>query len=167
MNKLELSKVPVANTGMLIRKPAAEVFQAIMDPTITTQFWFTKSSGPLEAGKDVRWDWEMYNASTRVSVKAIEPHRRILIEWGGYSGRTTVEWKLTSLKDGTFLEVTESGWIGTGDELVKYATDSTQGFALMLAGLKALLEYGVRLNLTGDRYPARVIPSSRAKMKKS
>jgi hypothetical protein len=28
-----------------------------------------------------------------------------------------------------------------------------QGFTLMLAGLKALLEHGVRLNLTADRYP--------------
>jgi hypothetical protein len=31
--------------------------------------------------------------------------------------------------------------------------DSTQGFALMLAGLKAFLEYGVRLDLVRDRYP--------------
>ena len=39
------------------------------------------------------------------------------------------------------------------DELVKYVADSTQGFALMLAGLKAFLEYRIRLNLTADRYP--------------
>jgi hypothetical protein len=36
---------------------------------------------------------------------------------------------------------------------VQYAADSTQGFSLMLAGLKAFLEHGVRLNLVGDRYP--------------
>ena len=41
----------------------------------------------------------------------------------------------------------------TADQLVKYVADSTQGFTLMLAGLKALLEHGVRLNLVGDRYP--------------
>jgi hypothetical protein len=51
------------------------------------------------------------------------------------------------------VTVTESGFTGNGDELVKYVADSTQGFTLMLAGLKALLEYGVRLNLVGDRYP--------------
>jgi hypothetical protein len=49
--------------------------------------------------------------------------------------------------------VTESGWAGSGDELVKYATDSTQGFTLMLAGLKAFLEHHIELNLTADRYP--------------
>jgi hypothetical protein len=36
---------------------------------------------------------------------------------------------------------------------VKYVADSTQGFTLTLAGLKAFLEHGVRLNLTADRYP--------------
>ena len=52
-----------------------------------------------------------------------------------------------------FVSVTESGWTGSGDELVKYATDSTQGFTLMLAGLKAFLEHNIELNLTADRYP--------------
>jgi catechol 2,3-dioxygenase-like lactoylglutathione lyase family enzyme len=33
---------------MLIRKPAAEVFEAFVDPDVTTHFWFTKGSGRLE-----------------------------------------------------------------------------------------------------------------------
>ena len=86
---------------------------------------------------------------------AIEPNKRIAIEWPGYSGTTTVEWLFTSLADGTtFVDVTERGFTGDGDALVKQATDSTQGFSLMLAGLKAYLEYGVRLELVADRYPA-------------
>ena len=139
---------------MLIRRPVADVFEAIVNPQITTQFWFTRSSGRLDAGKPVRWDWEMYDVSIEVTPKAIEPNRRIVIEWQGYSGPTTVEWTFTPLKDGTtFLRVSESGFRGTADQLVKYVADSTQGFSLMLAGLKAFLEHGVRLNLVGDRYP--------------
>jgi uncharacterized protein YndB with AHSA1/START domain len=153
MTKLQLEHVPVSKTGMLIRKPVADVFEAFINPEITTKFWFTKSNGKLEAGKQVRWDWEMYDASTQVAVKTIEPNKRIFIEWDGYSGRTTVEWKFTSLKDGTFVSVTESGFTGTGDELAKYVANSTQGFSLMLAGLKAFLEHNVKLNLTADRYP--------------
>lgn len=68
---------------MLIRKPVSEVFEAFVDPAITTRFWFTKSSGRLQEGKQIRWDWEMYNHSVEVSVKAIEANKRILIEWGG------------------------------------------------------------------------------------
>lgn len=36
---------------------------------------------------------------------------------------------------------------------MRYVADSTQGFTLLLAGLKAWLEHGVQLNLTLDRYP--------------
>ena len=43
----------------------------------------------------------MYGASTQVTVKAIEPNKRILIEWDGYSGRTAVEWKFASQEKGT------------------------------------------------------------------
>jgi uncharacterized protein YndB with AHSA1/START domain len=148
-----LTRVPTAQTGMLIRKPVGEVFEAIVNPEITTQFWFTKASGPLEAGKRVRWDWEMYGVSVDVFAKAVEPNARIVIEWPGYSGPTTVEWRFAPRNGATFVSVSESGFTGSGDQLVKYLADSTQGFSLMLAGLKAFLEHGVRLNLTADRYP--------------
>jgi uncharacterized protein YndB with AHSA1/START domain len=96
----------------------------------------------------------MYDVSVQITAKTIDNNRRIVIEWPGYSGTTTVEWTFESLNDGTtFVRVTESGFTGTGDQLVRYVADSTQGFTLMLAGLKALLEHGVRLNLVGDRYP--------------
>jgi hypothetical protein len=54
----------------------------------------------------------------------------------------------------TFVAITNRGFSGTGDEFVKQATDSTQGFSLALAGLKSLLEHGIELNLVADRYPA-------------
>lgn len=152
--KVEITKAPVAEAEMLIRKPVAEVFEAFIDPGITTKFWFTRSSGRLKAGHEVRWDWEMYGASTSVLVKAIEPDRRIVIEWDGYSGRTTVEWIFSARNDATtYVVVKESGWTGDGDELVKYVGESTQGFTWTLAGLKAFLEHGIRLNLVADKNP--------------
>jgi len=36
---------------------------------------------------------------------------------------------------------------------MKYVANSTQGFTWTLAGLKALLEHNVRLNLVADRSP--------------
>jgi uncharacterized protein YndB with AHSA1/START domain len=154
MDHLQLTQVPIAKTGMLIRKPVAEVFEAFIDPGITTKFWFTKSSGRLEAGKQVQWEWEMYGISIPVTVKTIEPNQHIVIEWPGYGSPTTVEWIFTSLEDGTtFVSITNSGFTGDGDAVVKQAIDSTQGFSLVLAGLKALLEHNVRLNLVADRFP--------------
>ena len=152
-NNLQFKQAPVAKTGMLIRRPVADVFTAFIDPDITTRFWFTKGSGRLEVGKQVKWEWEMYGASNQVTVIAIEHNRRILIEWDGYSGRTTVEWKFAPQKNGTFVSITESGWTGDADDLLQYVTESTQGFTWTLAGLKALLEHNVRLNLVADRFP--------------
>jgi uncharacterized protein YndB with AHSA1/START domain len=154
MDSLHPKHVPIAKTGMLIRKPVAEVFEAFINPDITTKFWFTKSSGRLEVGQKVQWDWEMYGVSALVTVAAIEPNKRILIEWPGYSGPTSVEWIFLPQKDGTtFVNITEAGFTGSGDELVKYVADSTQGFTLVLAGLKALLEHNIQLNLVADRFP--------------
>lgn len=154
MDNLQLKHVPIAKTGMLIRKPVADVFEAFINPDITTKFWFTKSSGRLGVGKQIQWDWEMYGVSVPVTAKAIEPNKRIVIEWPEYSGPSTVEWIFASQKDGTtFVNITEAGFTGDGDELVKQVTNSTQGFTLVLAGLKALLEHNVRLNLVADRYP--------------
>lgn len=154
MNNLLMTRVPMMKTGMLIRRPVSEVFNAFVDPDVTTKFWFTKSSGRLESGKQVQWDWEMYGISVPVTVKAIEPDKRILIEWPGYGSPTTVEWNFMALEDGTtFVRITNEGFTGDGDALVKQATDSTQGFTLVLAGLKALLEHNVQLNLVPDRYP--------------
>jgi uncharacterized protein YndB with AHSA1/START domain len=154
MENMELTKVPITNTGMLVRRPVADVFEAFVNPDITTKFWFTKSSGRLETGRQVQWEWEMYNISITVDVKAVEPEKRIVIEWPGYGGVTTVEWKFAAQKDRTtFVSVTESGFTGNGDELVKRVTDSTQGFSLVLAGLKALLEHNIKLNLVADRFP--------------
>jgi uncharacterized protein YndB with AHSA1/START domain len=153
MSNLQLTRAPVAKTGMFIRRPVAQVFAAFIDPEVTTTFWFTRSSGRLEAGKSVKWEWQMYGVSTQVTARVIEPNRRILVEWDGYSGRTTVEWKFAAREGGTFVSITESGWTGDADELVEYVSNSTEGFTWTLAGLKASLEHNVRMNFVADRFP--------------
>ena len=154
MDTLQLTHIPVMKTGILIRRPVAEVFEAFVNPEITTQFWFTRSSGKLAPGAQVEWAWEMYDVSAVVTVQAIELNRRIVIEWPGYSGLTSVEWLFTpNTDDTTFVSITETGFSGDGDALVQQVTASTQGFTLVLAGLKALLEHNIRLNLVADRYP--------------
>src|SRR5262245_28052437 len=100
---LQLTRVPIAETGMLIRKPVADVFEAIVNPEITTKFWFTRSSGRLAVGRPIRWDWQMYDVSIEVTAKAIENNRRIVVEWPGYSGPTTVEWTFAPVNRDTFV----------------------------------------------------------------
>jgi uncharacterized protein YndB with AHSA1/START domain len=146
---------PVAKAEMLIRKPVDEVFEAFIDPSVTSQFWFTRGSGRLEPGRQVEWHWDMYGFSLPVLVKAVEPNERIVVDWGAGSDATTIEWTFTALKNGTtFVSIANTGFAGGLDQAVQQALDSTEGFAFVLAALKALLEHNVRLNLVADRFPA-------------
>lgn len=144
----------VVKAEMMIRKPVSEVFQAFVDPAITTRFWFTKSSGKLAAGQQIQWTWEMFGVGTLVDVQAIEANKRILIEWGEGEARNTVEWIFKDRQDGTtMVTITNSGFKGSADEIVQQALDSVQGFTIVLCGAKAWLEHGIELNLIADHYP--------------
>ncbi|HUR34437.1 MAG TPA: SRPBCC family protein [Vicinamibacterales bacterium] len=137
---------PVARTQMVIRRPVAEVFRAFVDPAETSRFWFSRGSGPLDEGATVIWHWDMYGASAEVQVMAVEPGRRILVHWP-----TPVEWLFTPRgDDATLVNITASGFTGTADEQVARAIDSMGGFSFLLAGCKAWLEHGLRLNLVAD-----------------
>src|SRR5258706_14289976 len=132
---------------MLIRKPIAEVFEAFIDPAITSRFWFTKGSGRLEPGKQIQWDWEMYHASSQAIVKAVEQNKRILVEWSGYGTPTLIEWTFTARPDNkTFVSMTNSGFSEDADEDVKQANSSTEGFTFLLRGRKGLHGPKILLN---------------------
>ena len=145
---------PIAKAEMLIRRPVAEVFEAFVNPAITSKFWFSKGSGRLETGKQVTWTWEMYHFSVPVDVKVIEPNARILVEWSAYAVPTPIEWIFKARPDGTtFVTVTNQGFPGGEAEAMQGALDATEGFAFVLAGAKAFLEHHVQLNLVPDRFP--------------
>ena len=150
----QLTQPPVATAEMMIRKPVAAVFQAFVDPSVTSRFWFTGGSGMLEPGATVRWDWKMYDFSTQATVIEFEPDRRIRIDWATGDIPTEVEWRFTPRPDDTTLvSITNSGFQGNADERVAQAIGSTEGFAFVLAGAKAWLEHNVALNLVADRFP--------------
>lgn len=145
---------PIAKAEMLIRKPVAEVFEAFVNPAITSKFWFTKGSDRLEVGKQVTWTWEMYNFSVPVEVKVIEPNARILVEWLAFGVPTPIEWIFKARPDGTtFVTVTNQDFPGSETEAMQAALNSTEGFTFVLAGAKALLEHNIQLNLVPDRFP--------------
>jgi len=131
---------------MLIRRPVPEVFEAFIDPAITSKFWFTRSTGRLEPGKRVTSTWEMYDVSVDVEVRSIEPNKRIVIEWGNYGEMTTVEWLFMPYEgDKTYVTITNSGFQGDGDTVVKAAIDSTGGVSWGVARAKTLLEHNPQL----------------------
>jgi uncharacterized protein YndB with AHSA1/START domain len=149
------NNAPMVETQMLIRKPVSQVFQAFIDPAITTNFWFTKSSGQLETGKTITWEWEMYGVSTDVVVQSIDPNKKITIEWG--KPATTVSFEFSPLSDETtYVVIKNYGFEQTGNDLIAAIKDNTGGFTTVLDGLKAYLEHNINLNLIRDKFPKEI-----------
>jgi uncharacterized protein YndB with AHSA1/START domain len=154
-NNLELTRAPSVEVAMLIRRPPRAVFEALVDPGITTRFWFTKSSGRLRPGAMIRWEWEIFGAEAKVWVREFEENRRVVFDWGDDEhATTTVEFRIVPHGDGgAYLQVTETGIDGDGDDVVARALDSTNGFTFMVCALKALLEHDVVLSVVPDAHP--------------
>ena len=143
-----------AKAEMLIRKNVDEVFNAFINPEITTKIWFTKSSGKLVKGEKVLWTWEMYNHKVEVNVLEVIPNELIKIDWGNYEKPSVVEWHFKVMKEGTFVSIISKIENDDSEKLINDIRDSTEGFTLVLANLKALLEHKIELGLVADRFPA-------------
>jgi uncharacterized protein YndB with AHSA1/START domain len=144
-----LSQAPVAKVVAFIRRPPHDIFNAFVEPATLTKFWLAAASAPLELGKTVHWEFLVEGASADAAVKVLDAPTRIVIDW---SDGTNVEWTFTErMGQGTVVVVTQSGFAGSGDEIVAQALDATGGFSLVLSDLKALLEQGNVVNLVRDK----------------
>jgi len=146
------------SSGLLIRKPVADVFEAVVNPSITTRFWFSDSTGRLEEGKVVKWTWGWFGFSMPIVCIQLETNKRVVHSWGTPSGaKVEAEWSFEPVESiGTFVRVRVAGLRASDltpasiSVLTSDVQDQTQGFALVLAGMKAWLEHGVQLNLVED-----------------
>lgn len=156
---LRLTCLPETKVGLRIRKPPHEVFRALVDPAVTTRFWFSRSSGELRAGAELTWEWTMYGVCAQVVVKEFAQDRLVVFDWGSGAPDlwTTVELRFTPwVEDSTYVRIIETGFTGEADTVVQRVTDSTQGFTFLLSALKAWLEHGVVLRVVADAHPAGV-----------
>ena len=145
-----------------IARPVHEVFEAVADPDKLSNYFTTGGAkGRLETGSTVTWDFADFPGAFPVEVIEVEPDRKIVLEWKANEGEppnveggemtesnynTTVTMTFTPL-DGntrTMVEVEEHGWRETEGAL-KASYGNCQGWAQMLAALKAWVEYGINL----------------------
>ena len=149
---MSISNEMFAEASTMMRKPVSEVYNAFIDPDITTHFWFSKGTGKLQPRAEVRWLWEPYNLDVPVKVIEMVENEKIRVTVGSGKQESEIEWTFSSLaEDQTRVHVVNRNFIGTDEEKIARLRDSSSGFALVLAGLKAYLEHGIHLNLVWDK----------------
>lgn len=142
----------IIETQMLIRKPIHSVFEAFIDPKITSKFWFSSATASLEQGKTVEWTWEKYQVSAKVQVTKIIANELIQIQWG--EPTSTVDFIFEAINGNqTYLRIQNYNIPLQGDELMQFVIDSTGGFTTVVDSLKAYLEHGIQLHLVQDKFP--------------
>jgi uncharacterized protein YndB with AHSA1/START domain len=138
-----------------IRKPVAEVFDAVCDPEKLSRYFTTGgANAPLREGTTVMWSFadapEKYRGSDLtfpVKVTKVLHGRLIEFEWAASDGNynTQVRMKFEPLgPNETLVSISESGWKETPAGLAS-SYDNCGGWMQMACCLKAFVEYGINL----------------------
>ena len=142
---------PTFEVQLKIRKPVAEVFEAVVDPKKLTGYFTRTASGRLAPGATVMWSFPEFEGEFPVKVREVVANERIVLEWeaeeGGYD--TRIEMAFKPLDDGaTMVQIRESGWPETARG-VESSYRNCGGWMHMACCLKAYLEYGINLRAGG------------------
>lgn len=132
-------------TKIEIRKPAADIFEAFIDPIRIGSFWFSSSSERWEEGKTITLRYEEYDAQGDIHVLNMIDHQKIVYEWGREEGEPHLVTITFNEKNPaiTVVEVTEDGFDDNDPELIPKLMDNKEGWVYVLTCLKGYLEFGV------------------------
>src|ERR1700690_3220999 len=102
---------PKFQVQLKIRKPVAQVFDAVVNPGKLTGYFLQTASGPLEEGKTVKWKFAEVTEPFDVVVRKVEKDKRIVFEWAPSTGEdynTSVEMNFKPLDaDNTMVQISE------------------------------------------------------------
>ena len=132
-------------TAIQILKTVNEVFEAIVDPTKMSNYFVSKSSGRMETGKQIMWQFPEFDMEFPIRVCKIIKDEYISYYWDVEGTELLVEMTLTGrAENSTLVTITEKS--RANDEAgIKWLKGNTEGWANFLACLKAYLEYGINL----------------------
>jgi uncharacterized protein YndB with AHSA1/START domain len=132
-------------TAIQIIKPVSDVFEAIVDPEKMSNYFISTSTGRMEEGKQLIWQFPEFDTKAPIRVGNIEKDKYVSFYWEMDSIELFVEMTLSHIEDNaTLVRVTEKS--RQNDEAgIKWLMGNTEGWANFLACLKAYLEYGINL----------------------
>jgi uncharacterized protein YndB with AHSA1/START domain len=144
---------PRYKVQLKIRRPAAEVFDAVVRPEKLSAYFVQAASGPLAEGATVKWRFAEVPGEHDVLVRRVVKDQRIVLEWqaGADGHKIQVEMLFQPLDAGsTMVQISESGWRDTPGD-IKSSHGNAGGWMHMMCCLKAYLEYAINLRAGGAR----------------
>ena len=135
-----------------IKRPVADVFDAIVSKDKMMNYFVNGASDDLNEGATIRWRWDHYGENPIV-VKTIVENKLIELtldsgDWNKTSDEAysvSVIFEFEELEEGgTLLSISEEGWKTDADGL-RGSHDNCGGWTHMAMCLKAWIEHGIDL----------------------
>lgn len=138
-----MKKISV-NVKDTIASSVETIYQSIIQAEKLCRYFTTKSSGNLQEGKTITWEFEN-NYKTDIYEIKLALNKQINFTWGTTGSSTTVEIVLTSINETlTKIDITESSY-PFDEKGVKTALGQTQGWTDFICSLKAYLYANINL----------------------
>jgi uncharacterized protein YndB with AHSA1/START domain len=142
---------PEFQVQLKIRRSAAEVFEAVVNPDKLSGYFVQSSSGPLAEGVTVIWSFAEAPEPFAVVVTELVTNELIRFGWpaedGGYNTQVEMNFEPIDAAN-TMVRIRESGWKETPGG-IKASYGNAGGWMHMMCCLKAYLEYGINLRAGG------------------
>ena len=139
---------PKANVSLIIRASPVDIYFAFVKPEQLTRFWLSSSSAELTIGTAVHWEFMVKGAAVDATATKLEQGRSLAWNW---SDGTTVDITLEECDGATAVTVINAGFKGDTNDMFEAALNATEGFSLVLADLKTLLESGKSSSIVKDK----------------
>ena len=67
--------------ALQIQKPVSEVFEAIVNPELMSNYFISKSTGRMEEGSELSWNFPEFEIDFSIRVGKIEKDKYIAYYW--------------------------------------------------------------------------------------
>ncbi|TDS58100.1 SRPBCC domain-containing protein [Myroides indicus] len=138
-----------AKASLQIQKPINDVFEAIVDSEKIARYFISESSGRMESGKEIIWEFGDFPGKFPVQVIEVQLNKFVSFIW---DKETVVSITLTEQSDkSTVIKVSE-GEKELTEKNLEWCIGNTFGWANFLDCMKAYLEYGINLRKGAFEY---------------
>lgn len=138
-----------ARVSLQIQKPVEEVFEAIVNPQIMTKYFISESSGRMETGKVLFWEFGDFPGKFPVKVTEVQSDSMVSFVW---DEETIVRIILEEQTDKSTVVTITEGEKELSEKNLEWLIGNTFGWGNFLDCMKAYLEYGINLRKGAFEY---------------
>lgn len=138
-----------ARVSLQIQKPVEEVFEAIVNPEIMTKYFISESSGRMETGKELFWEFGDFPGKFQVKVTEVQSNSMVSFVW---DEETIVRIILEEQTDKSTVVTITEGEKELSEKNLEWLIGNTFGWGNFLDCMKACLEYGINLRKGAFEY---------------